>query len=776
MLLACGTEDPGARFTVRVRMDDGGSTSYRAVLVLENGAVEGLSCPGDATTKLRCENEGFEIEHGATPVELTLKAPGYASLTHALSPKEAGRRALELTLARLAEFERTATYASGLGAADGAETFAVLAFSDHTELGEALSLKFYIEGLDGEPRVYFADTRTFPRHIDFVKRGLGRPVSDAAFEAMTHGPDRSAMVGTLVSRPELRVPYGEPASELVSPVTLEFFPSDDLTAEQALLAHRLLEERMPFLAFDGDERRLVYVPSGTRAEGELESARTSFDRVEARYARFTQLYPGIREQILNPGLAYGTLRRLSPEDLDNTVISRHDLLLLTRLPNDLPLAAGTITEELQTPLAHVNLAARARGTPNLALLGASEDPRVAPFVDALVRFEVTDSGFSLAEASLEEASAHWESEVREVLVPECDPELDGLPSLEDLGFGDAARVGVKAANLGELRFLGERAPFGFAVPFSAFATFMQENQVTAPACAETLAQCGASGRAQAACDGMLAVCDAAAQAEESYAAYVERLVADAGFRANTELREASLFGLRALIEDGTVDEAFGETLDARVLEVFGDAKVRLRSSTNVEDLPEFSGAGLYESVTAEAAGERRASNRIRRVWASTYTFAAFEERSLWNVQESGVCMGVAVNQAFGTELANGVIITQNLSEPSSPGFYVNVQLGELPVVNPENGATPEILTLVPAGDAFEVVRQRYSSESPERALVSTEEANELAGLASEIEAHFAPFYGRSPSELALDLEFKFLPPDRSLVVKQARPYFDRGAR
>jgi len=31
-------------------------------------------------------------------------------------------------------------------------------------------------------------------------------------------------------------------------VTLEFFPSDDLTPAQALVAHRLLEERLQFLS------------------------------------------------------------------------------------------------------------------------------------------------------------------------------------------------------------------------------------------------------------------------------------------------------------------------------------------------------------------------------------------------------------------------------------------------------------------------------------------------------------------------------------------------
>ncbi len=58
----------------------------------------------------------------------------------------------------------------------------------------------------------------------------------------------------------------------------------------------------------------------------------------------------------------------------------------------------------------------------------------------------------------------------------------------------------------------------------------------------------------------------------------------------------------------------------------GDPKVRLRSSTNAEDLPDFSGAGLYVSHSATASGDKSASVRIREVWASVWRWRAFEER------------------------------------------------------------------------------------------------------------------------------------------------------
>ena len=771
--VGCGDLDPGAPIAVEVRAEGGSALgSYRAVYTADAGGVFGMTCPArEGNGAVRCGDARVELERAALPGTLVIKSRG-----HAFDRVELLReppRDLRVSLAPLAPFEARATHATGFDEDEEALAFDELAVPSASELGETRSLKFYIEGFDGEPRVYFQNTRRFPRHVDFVQQGLGRPVTAPAFEASVRGPDRSAMVGTLISRPSLVIPEREGRAELSAPVTLEFFPSDDVVPEQALTAHRLLEERLGFLALEGGERRLIYVPASARAEAELDAERRRFEAAEAGYARTSELYAGVREQILNPGVSYGTLRLFSPEELEQEVVSRRDILVLTRLPNDLPLVGGTITEELQTPLAHVNLAARARGTPNVALPGASSDARVAPLLGELVRFEVVGGSFSLEAATLAEAEEFWASQVREPLVPQSDLEFSGLPSFDELGFEDALRVGVKAANLAELhRLLADAAPYGFAVPFSAFDAFMRETRVTEADCEGAAAACTSGGRDTGVCDAARASC--AAAAGEDYFAYLSRLLAEDEFQSDTRLREASLFVLRFLIENAPVDAEFGAALDARVAEIFGTAPVRLRSSTNVEDLAEFSGAGLYDSVTAEAAGERRASSRIRRVWASTYTFAAYEERSLWNVTETAVRMGVAVNQAFGEELANGVLITENIASPGSPGYYVNVQLGELPVANPENGAVPEILSLVPVGgEGWETVRQRYSSVSPDSPILSDDEAAALGDAAARVQAHFAPLYGTSVQQTALDLEFKFVAPDRGLVIKQARPYSSR---
>ena len=300
---------------------------------------------------------------------------------------------------------------------------------------------------------------------------------------------------------------------------------------------------------------------------------------------------------------------------------------------------------------------------------------------------------------------------------------------------------------------------------------MNTGGVTAALCAGARSDCEQEGRVGNLCEGAFERCSAAAEASATLYGYAEKLMGDDQVRSDTELREACLDGLVYAIRHVPVDPAFSAELDARVAELFGTAQVRLRSSTNAEDLPNFSGAGLYDSVSAEATGNDRASSEIRKVWASVWGFRAFEERQFWGIDARSVRMGVAVNASIDDEAANGVLITQNITNPGVAGMYVNVQLGEVSVTNPEDGALPEVFSIVPSpSGGVQVTRQRFSSLSPDTPLLDDAETNQLYAAAASVQQHFAPLYEQDVSELALDLEFKFHGPERALLVKQARPY------
>lgn len=718
-----------------------------------------------------CANGVLQMGAATGGVTLTIKAHGYTFFSGIVEPT-AGTNEYDVSLNPIAPFEHTQDYDTGFEAENGIEAFNRDAVADATEVGQAQIVKFYITDLKTSPKVYFQNTRQHPLHYGFARDVLLSAGNLSDFETATyHGLDRNALAGSLVYRPQATANSASAAGTLTRPLSVTFFPSDDLTPEQALLAHRLIEERLGFTALSGLDMRVVYEPAGVVQEAQLAVKQQLFVQAGSLWMTLREIYGSLSLQVLNTGLSYGTLRLMTPEELDKAVVSYTDLLVLTRLPTKLPLVGGTITEEFQTPLSHVNVAARSRGTPNIALKNASKDPRITARIGKLVRFEVKNGDFSLTDATADEVDSFWKGQTRQAFVPTYDDTTQGLADFTDSGFADASRVGTKAANLAELsKLLPTQAPAGFSVPFFYYNQFMQTPGVTAAACAAAYKDCISEKRAESLCAEVRALCEPVNATAEPFWDYIKRVLPNTQVCSDSSLREASLDALRHMMRHTPVDAAFATLLDQRVTSMFGAKKVRIRSSTNAEDLENFSGAGLYDSFSANTAEDGAPSKQIRKTWASVWNFSAYEERSYWHIDHLAVRMGCAIHQAFSDEAANGVVITQNIADPAEAGMYVNVQLGEISVTNPTNGSIPEIFSIVPAPNGVQVVRQRFSSLSPEQALLSDAEVLTLYRACSKVQTHFASLYQQSDALAAFDIEFKFNEPDRSLILKQVRPY------
>lgn len=745
------------------------------VTTIEHVACGTLAVAGadTASAHLKCDGDAIQVAPMEATVRLVFKVKG-AQTSNVFLSDQTPKGDLRVSLRSLAAPEDTVDYATWFDAEKGPERFQQLAYPSDTELGPAHALKFYINNWDSEPKVYFQNTRKFALHYNFANQVLGKNITRTEFDKQTYyGLERKGVAGTIVWYPKVKSTSAYLGTQMTSPLCMTFFPSDGLTPQMALQAHRLVEQSIGFANLAGGDLRVVYLPAGATQESQLATATKQFALFDSAWTQREELYGDVSLQVLNPGLAYGTLRLMTPEEMDVTPVSFQDILLLTHLPNDLPIVGGTITEELQTPLAHVNVMARTRGTPNIALLEASKDPRIAPLLGKLVRFEVKDGGFTIEETTLAEAEAYWDSLKKDPSSPPCDLERKDLPLFSEIGFAESISVGVKAANVAELtRVVSVNAPSGFAVPFYYYQQFMTQSTKTTAACEEAATDCVTEGRPQDLCDRALVLCvGEEADDGESFEELAFRMLDDATFRSDTALRDAALNSLRYLIRNTPVDPQFASALDMRVLQVFGGTKARLRSSTNAEDLPNFSGAGLYTSVGAYASGTDAASLEIRKVWASIWNFKAVEERTFWAIDHKAVKMAVLVSTAYPDEIANGVLITQNIADPTVYGMYVNVQLGEIAVTNPEAETMPEIFTIVPApGSGVQVSRQRFSSLSPNQPVMTDKEIRDLYYAGFKIRYHFAKLYNADESTFAMDIEFKLYGEDRTLIVKQARPY------
>lgn len=672
--------------------------------------------------------------------------------------------------------------------------------------GAAPGVYFIPSGADGPGR------RSI--HYDFshaILRRSTRAWTRFSFDAFTYGIDAPSQLAPILTRyPDrsLSVDVFPPAAEsdpstsdprllsvsetITDPVALRFAPNARLTPTDIALAHRLLLARMPMLLDDRPASgpapiaRLVYFPNGF---AQVEAARAmshTLRKAGVPWAPAEALNAGQRFQALNPGVTVGRLRVVGADEIgamgaDDKGIGSGDIVILHDLPLDLPIVAGTITQRLQTTLAHVNVLARARGTPNMSLLDATSDRRIAPYIGALVRLEVSPTDFSIRSATAKEARAFAAGRRPAPLgLPPADLSVTAVRNLADLSFADASSVGTKAANLAEMHHLmPDLAPGGVAVPFSAYDAHLASIRVVMASCDDWQGRCARSMPVET-CEGAATVCkriisDSAVPADVGLPmpAYIDRLLDDPTFTTDGAVRAAALHGLRTAIERAPVAPASGAALVDMARAQFGDHAFRLRSSTNAEDLRGFSGAGLYDSVTATVdPDEDYAPDRIRKVWASAWSFRAFEERDWWGVPHRAVHMGVLVSRAYPDEDANGVLVTTNLAEPGESGFTVNVQPGELSVTNATGGAFPEVLVLHrrPFLGSWRIDRLQASSASIDHPVLTPRDVTVLADAGRLAQRHFAALYGIPAETAAFEIEFKLDGRAPGVILKQIRPF------
>jgi phosphoenolpyruvate synthase/pyruvate phosphate dikinase len=270
-------------------------------------------------------------------------------------------------------------------------------------------------------------------------------------------------------------------------------------------------------------------------------------------------------------------------------------------------------------------------------------------------------------------------------------------------------------------------------------------------------------------------------AENGFDQQVQALLADPAFTSDPALRDQKLEELRDAMRVGAVNPEFEALLVSKLETDFPGVRMRFRSSTNAEDLDGFTGAGLYTSRSGELADpESPVLDAVRRVWASVWSFRAFEERSYRSIPHESVAMALLVHRSFPEEEANGVALTNNPFDKSGvdPAFYVNVQYGELSVVQPEpNTTTEEFLQYFDLqGQPVSYLSNSNLVPVGERVLVASQ-VQELGIALDRIRDHFAPAYAAAGGAWwAMDVEFKFdadgdeLPP---LYIKQARPFGNR---
>jgi hypothetical protein len=456
---------------------------------------------------------------------------------------------------------------------------------------------------------------------------------------------------------------------------------------------------------------------------------------------------------LNPGGAIGRLEILKPGDDAGGNIDPRAIYVIPETVSDLKPMKGVLTLDSGNSLSHTQLLAANLGIPN-ATVPSSMLPVLEPHRGKEVVYAVTPKGAVILRETSSLTKEERELWIKETSVsgPRQSLDTDRLDlafreiiGLTELSLADSGvRVGPKAANLAQLmRFFPDRVDGGIVIPFGIFAEHISRR--IGP---DEISVAEQINEAFTAAERMRE----GGESPAAISAFIYPRLAE--FRRKISSMPLLPDFEAALRERLKLEFVTGETFRG----------VFVRSDTNAEDLPQFTGAGLNLTVP-NVVGADGIEQALKDVWASPFTERAYDWRSRILTDSQSVYPSVIIMRAVPVE-KSGVIATVNLDTGAADEITVNVSEGVSAVVD---GGVAESLLLGSDGS----VRLLQQARAPFRRvclasggfgllpavgndyLLTPSEIAQIRELVSEVKSKYPPVRTESGELLPWDIEFGF---------------------
>lgn len=454
---------------------------------------------------------------------------------------------------------------------------------------------------------------------------------------------------------------------------------------------------------------------------------------------------------INPGVARARLRVMSSEDLARgRQPAADEIAVLPETVAELTPVAGILTLGEGNPLSHVQMLARNLGIPNVVVspelltdlkLANGQPVLLAVSADGRVYLERQSDLPPILQSAQRPAA----SVAPELLAPPTPDLAYKYPiPLAALHAGLSGKVvGPKAANIGELaRRFPARIAAAVALPFGVFADYTREQR---------------------------------AQVAAAYSRYRDGKLDQAGL-------DAVLDRVRGEVSSLSLETDLRHTLATVMERTFGPPGtygVFVRSDTNVEDLPQFTGAGLNETVPNVVSPDAQLA-AIPRVWSSVYSRRAMAWRGRILKHPEQVFASILLMKSIAAE-KSGVLVSRNLYGPTD-GLTVSTAWGVGGAVDNESAATRVLhndggsLLLAEAKAAYQRAVDPNGGvgwiPAPSGPVLTASEQNDLRSLAAEVVTQYPPVLDDEGRPLPWDIEFAFA--DGKLWLLQIRPLVQRG--
>lgn len=472
-------------------------------------------------------------------------------------------------------------------------------------------LLFVIDRKD-KNKIYYVNSTRYPFHKDFVNGTyLSLERGQEFFDNNYLKPNRRFILGTLA--------YQTPLKRW----TFEFWEGDLIPADQIKSTSEIINQSF--------FQPVAFKPNSLRQE-EASAGVEGLARILQSEIASEQAYEPLN-------LASGIGRIHIIEKLDEHVeIGSNEILVLNEVPIQLPPVAGIILAQPSTPLSHINLLVKGWGVPNAYIKNAHQ--LLKEFDGWWVSFETRRDTYVIKRADLGQVKEYQQRMASrpDLIKPRSDLTVTRIALLSQQRARDVIAYGGKSANLGEMmraRLPGIIVPSGFTVPFFYYDQFISENNL-----------------------------------DES----IHEMMNDQKFVHDPVYRRRRLADLRERIQNGALnDQLRGEVLRL-VHTQFSGKGLFARSSSNSEDLPNFSGAGIHSSVP-NVKGDHQLIEAIKTVWASLWNFEAYEARERAGIDHSQVYMAVLIQEGINADSAGVMLTTDPYDRENKSAYYISAKRG-----------------------------------------------------------------------------------------------------
>ncbi|HOW70796.1 MAG TPA: PEP/pyruvate-binding domain-containing protein [Phycisphaerae bacterium] len=637
-----------------------------------------------------------------------------------------------------------------------------------SESGDPGWIKFLIFTSD-PTKVYFQDSKQYRFHYDFATALVSEYIGMTAeqFDHITlYAQGQKAILGSVI------LPYWtsyQPAAEQIQEYGIQLVRQDAYDPAQVVTLFNLVQSKV--VAAAGVQA--YYFPSYEQIPSAEEDRQYLADHgVEvsstSRWAKGNVAYAR--------GWALGTLKKFPAAGIGDAyrsgLLAPDDILLTDGIPAEVPIVAGIATLAPATPSSHVAILANTYGIPFVYLALPDDAARAEQLVGRQIALRAYGPTNDCDARLIDVQDTLTPQQIEEILALKVPAPLEISPvspfgaysaPADGLWPADIRYFGGKAANFGLIRrSIPANSPVATALSFDLWNDFLGQ---TLP-----------NGR--------------------TLRAEIDQRLAGVTYPpANMSALSATLESIREDLFKRRSATSFSPAAQREIIAILQDPQyrfepdrnIRFRSSTNVEDSEQFTGAGLYDSFSgcladdldddelgpsrcdASEPDERGVFRAIRKVFASFYNDNAFLARLRYGLDENQVGMALLVHHSTPDqfELANGVA-TLVRNGPSQNQIALVTQKGAVSVTNPGDGSIPEEVQVQVYSFGSFLTLVGYSNLVPLGATVlswETEYRN-LSGLLLAAGNAFAAASGKS--RFTLDFEYKKVLPDGTLWVKQVR--------